>query len=114
MPDMTRNPDAGNIQVGALIANSEAFPLLGAAGGHIHVPSGETATLTFYVPDSEELDTANWNLHRLEDGSAHEVSVSGGRAFPLHPALFAALGVKIVASAISSGTSVTYRITTKS
>lgn len=114
MADMTRNPDAGNIRVGTTKENSEYFPLLGAAGAHVHVPATETATLTFYVADREELDVANWNLAKLEDGTTLEVSATPGDAIPLHPSLFAALGVKIVASAISGGSYITYRITTKS
>lgn len=110
--DLTRNPTAMNVEVGDDIANSQKIPFLGFSGGHIHVPSGEDATLTFYVSDDEEGE--NFNVARDEAGDAVSVAVTGAEAIAIHPSLFGALWLKILASAISSGDSITYRVTLKS
>jgi len=102
-----------SFEVGTLIANSGWIPVQSYTSGHIHVPSGETATLTFYVA-VEDTDDAVYSLVTKEDGSALATgSIAGPKSVPLHSALVGAVRLKVLASAISGGTSVAYRATLK-
>lgn len=109
-----RNSTIGSVQVGTTLANSQPFSFADCEYGYVIPPSTEAAsvTLTYYVSDSE-LGTY---VPVLEyDGTANVTGVaSGGKAKRFPPALAPAAWVKIVASAISSGTTVTYTLLTKS
>lgn len=102
----------GTFKVGTTLGNSEAIPYAAFAGGHIHVPATEAVgiTLTSYVGDSSKED-ATFSPALTSSGGAIVQTVDGGKAIEVHPSLFAALQIKIVASAISSGTSIAYKVT---
>lgn len=113
--DMTRNPGAVLIDVGTSVGNSQAIPMQDFAGAIIHIPSAEVSvtTLTIYVGDTDD-DTATFRALYDYAGNAVAPTVTADTAIELHPATFSALQVKIVADAISSGTSVQYPVTLKS
>jgi hypothetical protein len=98
----------GSVAVGTTLANSQPFSFGDCTEGCLVLPSTEagTVTLTYYVSDSESGTFVPVLAH---DGSSNLTgTAAGGKAKQLPPALSPAPWVKVVASAISSGTSVTY------
>lgn len=109
-----RNSTTGSVQVGTTLANSQPFSLADAEFGIVILPSTEAAsvTLTYYVAAEENGTYVPILAH---DGTTNVTGVAaGGKAKAMPPATCGALWVKIVASAISSGTTVTYTLLTKS
>lgn len=115
MGDMCRNPGHGNILVGDSLADSVGFPIQTFAGAIVHVPDSETTvtTLTVYVADADS-DSPTYRPLIDSEGTAVVLSVGEGNAYELPPAIFAAPLIKLVADAISGGTTIRYPLTVKS
>ena len=107
-----RNISSLTVDVGTSIGNSGAFSFGNAAGGLILVPSTEaTPSLEFYTSDTEGGTYRKVYAH--DSASALSVTVAASIAKQIPPQLFGAHWVKIVASAISSGTAIKYTILLK-
>lgn len=113
--DMVRAGSTQVVRVGTSLANSTPLIYSDFSGAIVHVPATEGAgvTLTYYVGDSDKPD-ATFRACKSNSGGALTATVNGNDAIEMHPSLFSALRVKIVASAISSGTYVNYTVTMKS
>lgn len=107
-----RRSDQCTVGVGTSVGNSSAFCYGDYGGGMIIVPSTETTpTLEFYTSDSESGTFRK--VYPYDSTSALSVTVAASVAKEIPPQLFGAHYVKIVASAISSGTSIPYTILLK-
>lgn len=117
MEDLCRNSQTVPIEVGTSAANSEAIPYFDFAGGLIHVPSTEaTQTLSFYANTTEGNDPSVLTFQQVAsyDGTLITVATVADTSYEISPSLFSAQWLKIVADAISGGTSITYTVTLKS
>jgi hypothetical protein len=100
------------VGVGTSLANSEAFSFANSSNGLILVPSTEaTPSLEFYTSETEGGTFRKVYAH--DSATALSVTVAASIAKQIPPQLFAARWVKIVASAISSGTAIKYTILLK-
>ena len=107
-----RRTDYCKVGVGTSVGNSKPFCFGDYGGGMIMVPSTEgTPTLTFYTCDTE--DGTFMQVFPYDSTSGLSVTVAASVAKEIPPQLFGAHYVKIVASAISSGTSIQYTILLK-
>lgn len=100
------------VDVGTSIGNSGAFSFASHAGGLILVPSTEgTPTLEFYTSDTE--GGTYRKVYPFDSTSALSVTLAASIAKQIPPQLFGARWVKMVASAISSGTAIKYTVLLK-
>ena len=107
-----RIADQCTVGVGTSLGNSSAFCFGDYASGMILVPSTEaTPSLEFYTSDTEGGTYRRVFAH--DSASALSVTVAASIAKQIPPQLFGAHWVKIVASAISSGTAIKYTILLK-
>ena len=108
----SRIADQCTVGVGTSLGNSSAFCFGDYGGGMILVPSTEgTPTLEFYTSDTAS--GTFLKVYPYNSASALSVTVAASIAKEIPPQLFSAHYVKIVASAISSGTSIPYTILLK-
>jgi hypothetical protein len=107
-----RNADVCKIDVGTSASNSSAFSFANHASGMILVPASEGAiNLTFFASDEEN---GTYRAVTPNDSDTPiSIATQGGRAKEFPPQLFGCHWLKIVASAISGGSSIKYTITLK-
>lgn len=107
-----RTCEVCTVDVGTSVGNSTAFSFGNHASGMILVPSTEaTPSLEFYTSDTEGGTYRRVFAH--DSTSALSVTVAASIAKQIPPQLFGAHWVKIVASAISSGTAIKYTLLLK-
>lgn len=108
----SRLSDTCTVGVGTSVGNSSAFCFGDYASGFILVPSTEaTPTLEFYTSPTE--DGTYQRVFAHDSTTALSVTVAASIAKQIPPQLFGAGWVKIVASAISSGTAIKYTLLLK-
>lgn len=112
MSYQSRMSDSCVVGVGTSEGNSKAFSFADYASGVILVPSTEgTPTLTFYTAREEA--GPYFVVKPNDSGTSVSVTTAGGEAKEIPPKLFGCHWLKIVASAISSGTAIPYTVLLK-